>query len=313
MATQIGHRSRHAQALDRYPTRVSGSPYELSFVERTEPTVWGDYASAGMFGARELAAHERDGFVTVPDLLTPTEVAGFHAELDWLATDPVVRADERTVIEKSAEEVRSIFEVHRVSKAIGALAADERVAGRARQILGSDVYIHQARINYKPGFTGGGFYWHSDFETWHAEDGMPAMRAVSVSISLTENTPRNGCLMIMPGSHRTFVPCIGETPDEHYRESLREQEIGIPDPHSLTRLADRHDIASVTGPAGAATFFDSNCMHGSSNNITPYSRSNIFLVFNSVDNSLVEPFAAPARRPSYIAARDFAPLGGLSR
>jgi ectoine hydroxylase len=312
MVTQIGYQHRHASALDRYPTRVSRTPsdptYVPGFIERGEPTVWGSEASAGMFGAQELSAHARDGFVSVPDLLSPTEVAGFHAELDYLATDPVVRADERTVIEKHAEEVRSIFEVHRVSDAIGALAADERVAGRARQILGSEVYVHQARINYKPGFTGGGFYWHSDFETWHAEDGMPAMRAVSVSISLTENRPQNGCLMIMPGSHRTFVPCVGATPEDNYRDSLREQQTGVPDQVSLTALADRHDIASVTGPAGAATFFDSNCMHGSSNNITPYSRSNIFIVFNSVENPLVEPFAAPKRRPGYIASRDFAPL-----
>ncbi len=43
-----------------------------------------------------------------------------------------------------------------------------------------------------PGFTGSGFYWHSDFETWHAEDGMPSMRAVSCSIALTENFAYNG-------------------------------------------------------------------------------------------------------------------------
>jgi ectoine hydroxylase len=300
--------ARIGQALDHYPTRVPGST-QPGLVERIEPTVWGHHASAGMFGAQELGRHERDGFVTVPGLLSPAEIAGFQAELDRLATDPVVRADERTIIEKSSDEVRSIFEVHRISVAIGALAADERVAGRARQVLGSEVYVHQARINYKPGFTGGGFYWHSDFETWHAEDGMPAMRAVSVSISLTENHPYNGCLMIMPGSHQTFVPCVGETPDEHYRSSLREQEIGIPDQDSLTALANRHGIACLTGPAGSAMFFDSNCMHGSANNITPYSRSNIFIVFNSVHNALVEPFAAPAPRPPYIAARDFTPLG----
>jgi ectoine hydroxylase len=306
MTIPTGSRTR---ALDRYPTRVATEP---GFIERTEPTVWGDHAAAGLFGAQELAKHERDGFVTVSDLLSPNEVAGYHAELDRLAADPMVRADERTIVEKSSDEVRSIFEVHKISEAIATLAADERVAGRARQILGSDVYIHQSRINYKPGFSGGGFYWHSDFETWHAEDGMPEMRAVSVSISLTENYPHNGCLMIMPGSHKTFVSCVGETPAEHYRESLREQEIGTPDPDSLTALANRNGIALLTGPAGAATFFDCNCMHGSSNNITPYPRSNIFIVFNSVHNALVEPFAAPAPRPSYIAAREVAPLDGFS-
>jgi len=32
-------------------------------------------------------------------------------------------------------------------------------------------------------------------------------------------------------------------------------------------------------------------------------------VFNSVDNGLVEPFAARSRRPSFLAARDIVPAG----
>jgi ectoine hydroxylase len=296
-----------APSTDRYPTRVADRP---SLIERTDPTVWGGQHSPGLLSPDELAAHDRDGFVTVPELLSPDEVATFSAELSRLASDPQVRADERTIIEKASQEVRSIFEVHRLSEAVAALVADERVVGRARQILGSDVYVHQSRINYKPGFGGGGFYWHSDFETWHAEDGMPLPRAVSISIALTENYPHNGCLMIMPGSHRTFVSCVGETPADHYKESLREQEIGTPDPESLTTLADRHGIAMIVGKAGSATLFDSNCMHGSGSNITPYPRSNIFIVFNSVENALQEPFAAPAPRPSYIAAREITPIPG---
>jgi ectoine hydroxylase len=296
-----------APGTDRYPTRLADRP---AMVERTDPTVWGGHHAPGPMSADALAAHDRDGFVTVPDLLGPDEVARYSAELERLAADPQVLADDRTIVEKTSRQVRSIFEVHRISEAVAALVADERVAGRARQILGSDVYVHQSRINYKPGFGGGGFYWHSDFETWHAEDGMPGPRAVSISIALTDNHPHNGCLMIMPGSHRTFVSCVGETPADHYKESLREQEIGTPDPESLTALADRHGIAMMTGPAGSATVFDSNCMHGSGNNITPYPRSNIFVVFNSVENRLQEPFAAPEPRPSYIAAREVTPIRG---
>src|SRR3546814_8501331 len=83
------------------------------------------------------------------------------------------------------------------------LAADDRLAGVARFLLGDDVYVHQSRLNYKPGFVGKEFYWHSDFETWHVEDGMPQMRALSMSILLAPNTVLNGPLMIIPGSHRT--------------------------------------------------------------------------------------------------------------
>lgn len=55
-------------------------------------------------------------------------------------------------------------------------------------------------------------------------------------------------------------------------------------------------------------WFDSNIMHGSGNNITPFPRSNIFMVFNSVENTLTEPYGAPAPRPEHIANRDFTPL-----
>ncbi len=91
------------------------------------------------------------------------------------------------------------------------------------------MYIHQSRINYKSGFRGREFYWHSDFETWHVEDGLPAMRTLSCSVSLTPNTEHNGPLMVIPGSHRKYVACIGETPENHNLKSLRMQEYGVPD------------------------------------------------------------------------------------
>jgi ectoine hydroxylase len=290
---------------DQYPTRQATEP---ALLPRTDAVVWGQPAD-GPIDEAGLTGFDRDGFLTVESLLTPDEVEHYRAELDRLSSDPVMRADERTIIERGSQEVRSIFEIHRISEVFARLVADPRVVGRARQILGSDVYVHQSRLNVKPAFSGNGFYWHSDFETWHAEDGMPGMRAVSISIALTENHAHNGGLMIMPGSHKTYVSCVGETPADHYRESLREQEIGTPDQDSLTALAEPRGIELFTGAAGSATMFDCNCMHGSANNITPYPRSNVFVVFNSVENVCVEPYAAPGRRPSFIASRDFTPVG----
>ena len=288
-----------AQNNDRYPTRLVTAGEHR---DRTDPTVWGPVDS------EELAPLDANGFGMIEELLTPAEVAEFSAEIDRLAGDPALRGDDRVIVEKASNRVRSVFEVHRLSAAIADLVRESRVAGLARQVLGSEVYIHQSRVNYMPGFRGTGFYWHSDFETWHAEDGMPAPRAVSLSIALTNNYPINGSLMVMPGSHRTFVPCTGSTPAEHYRESLQEQEIGVPTHADIDALANRYGITQFTGRAGSALLFDSNIMHGSANNITPFPRSNIFLVFNSVENTLVEPFAAPAPRPTYIASRDFTPV-----
>lgn len=289
---------------DRYPTRVTT---EAALTERKDPPVWPG-VDTGPASAADLAAQQSKGFHTVAGLFSPAQVRTYRQELRRLSEDPRVRADERTVVEKGSNEVRSIFEAHRMSELIAKLIRDPRVLDRARQILGSEVYVHQSRINYMPGFRGNGFYWHSDFETWHAEDGMPAMRAVSLSVALTDNYPFNGGLMVMPGAHRTFVPCVGQTPDANYKSSLTEQRVGVPSENDIAKLGYEHGIEQFTGSAGSALWFDSNTMHGSGNNITPFPRSNIFVVFNSVHNTLERPYAADEPRPEFIASRDFTPV-----
>jgi ectoine hydroxylase len=193
--------------------------------------------------------------------------------------------------------------VHELGRRLADLPRDPRLLDVARQILGSEVYIHQSRVNMKPALDGKEFYWHSDFETWHVEDGMPAMRALSCSVLLTDNTPFNGPLMLIPGSHRQFVACVGETPEDNYKKSLRRQEVGVPDPVSLRLLAEQGGLRAVTAPAGSVVFFDCNTLHGSGGNLSPWPRSNVFMVYNSVDNRLVAPFHGMDPRPEHIAAR----------
>ncbi|HEU5128927.1 MAG TPA: ectoine hydroxylase [Glycomyces sp.] len=287
---------------DNYPTRVAKEPQLI--YRNEDPAVWGRPGD-GPLTVEQLDAHEANGFTDLAQLLEPDELQAAQDELQGLLHDSSLDGDERVVREKDSKEVRSVFEVHKISDFFAELIRDERIAGTARQILGSDVYVHQSRVNYKPGFGGNPFYWHSDFETWHAEDGMPRMRAVSLSLALTENRHYNGSLMIMPGSHKTFVSCVGETPDDYYKSSLTEQEIGTPDQTSLRLLADKHGIKQFTGEAGSAIWFDCNCMHGSNGNITPLPRSNLFIVFNSVDNALADPFAAKEPRPEFLGSRDW--------
>ncbi|MFB8051536.1 ectoine hydroxylase [Streptomyces rubiginosohelvolus] len=289
---------------DLYPSRGAA---EMT-TPRQDPVIWSAPGAPGPIAAKDLQSYEHDGFLSIEQLITPDEVAAYRAELDRLVSDPLIRADERSIVEKQTQNVRSVFEVHKISEVFAGLVRDERVVGRARQILGSDVYVHQSRINVKPGFGATGFYWHSDFETWHAEDGLPNMRTVSVSIALTENFDTNGGLMIMPGSHKSFLGCAGETPKDNYKKSLQMQDAGTPSDEALTKMADRHGIKLFTGKAGSATWFDCNAMHGSGDNITPYARSNVFIVFNSVENAAQEPFSAPIRRPEFIGARDFTPV-----
>jgi ectoine hydroxylase len=137
---------------------------------------------------------------------------------------------------------------------------------------------------------------------------MPRMRALSMSILLAPNTPNNGPLMLIPGSHRTFLTCVGETPENHYLSSLKKQEYGVPDEDSLTELAHEHGIVAPVGDPGTVIIFDCNVMHGSNGNITPFPRANAFIVYNALSNRLEAPFGAPEPRPTFIADRTFKPL-----
>src|SRR5690606_5167561 len=128
------------------------------------------------------------------------------------------------------------------------------------------------------------FYWHSDFETWHVEDGMPSMRALSMSIALTENYSTNGPLLLIPGSHRKFVACEGETPEQHFKSSLKKQDYGVPDAKNLADLVKANGIVEVRGKPGSVCLFDCNILHGSNSNISPFPRSNVFFVYNAMSN-----------------------------
>jgi len=292
-----------ATAEDLYPSRVSDAP---DVIERQDPVVYGDASErgGGPLTAAQLDEFDRHGFLFLPDFLSEDQVAACNQELRRLCADEAMKRRPEAVLEPEADALRSLFRVHQLSPFYSGVASDERIARMAMQILGSEVCIHQSRVNLKPGFVGKDFYWHSDFETWHIEDGMPRMRAVSCSILLTPNYPFNGPLMLVPGSHRTFIPCPGQTPRAHYEQSLKRQKLGVPTCERLTELVREGGVEQPTGRAGSILLFDCNTMHGSNSNITPFPRSNLFFVYNSVENRLTEPFCGREPRPEFLGARE---------
>jgi ectoine hydroxylase len=279
---------------------------DAAIVARREPIVHqaDDFHTPQPLSPALVHEYQQNGFLLLPGLFSQKEVATLNAEAERLASEPHIRKRQECVIEPESDAVRSIFMVHKLSKLMDRLTRDQRLVQIAQQVLASDVYLHQTRVNLKPGFEGKEFYWHSDFETWHIEDGMQEMRAVSFSILLTENTVFNGPLMVIPGSHQYFISCIGETPEDNYKQSLQRQQYGVPDQDSLKMLCSLGGIRSMTGPPGTVVMFDCNAMHGSYGNISPSPRHNIFFVYNSIHNALLDPRYGLHPRPEHIATRD---------
>ncbi|WP_308634412.1 ectoine hydroxylase [Paenibacillus silvisoli] len=289
-----------ATIMDRYPSRLKNVP---SVADRQEPVVYSQWSANSPLTQEQTNSYEQKGYLFLEQFFTANEIIEWKSELLKLSGMHHESDSEHVIREKGSNEIRSIFSVHAHNPVFSDLASHPKLLAITEYLLGSKTYVHQSRINYKPGFTGKEFYWHSDFETWHVEDGMPAMRALSCSIALEDNYPYNGPLMVIPGSHRKFISCVGRTPDHHYKQSLRKQEYGVPDQGSLTAFAEQEGIEMPVGKAGSVLLFDCNLLHGSSSNISPYPRSNVFIVYNSIENRLIQPFSGQHPRPEYIASR----------
>lgn len=297
--------SLDATETDNYPSRQPGQC--ASAIPRLDPVVYSDTSSQAPMASLLVEQYHRQGFMIFDQLFTADEVATWQEDLERLRHDESIKDRDETITEPDSregnKEVRSIFAVHKLSGLVDKLSRDSRLLSLAEYLLNDQVYLHQSRLNYKTGFRGKEFYWHSDFETWHVEDGMPAMRALSMSITLTDNFSTNGPLLLIPGSHQEYVACEGETPEQHFKSSLKQQRYGVPDDANLQRLVEKNGIVEFTGSPGSVCIFDCNLLHGSNSNISPYPRSNIFLVYNAMSNRVVDPFSGQPPRPEYICTR----------
>lgn len=157
-----------------------------------------------------------------------------------------------------------------------------------REIVTPEGYIHQSRINFKNGKESTGWHWHSDFETWHYQDGMPNPDCFTVMIPLDDNTEENGCLKVIPGSHRWYVS-TRKGSDSGAVDNFRNQVDGVVQPEDISRILGltRTKVENIICNKGDVFLFDSNLLHKSNKNKTDGSRANLYFVINSTENKLV--------------------------
>ena len=290
---------------DLYPSRGN----EEKIIKRVDNSVYskekiGKYS----LDEKDLEAYEKDGFIIIPEVFSQKEIKKFAQELKLIELDEKLWKKEEFISEPNDNKLRTIFNQHLFSKVYKKLSKDPRILNKVMQILGSDVYIHHGRINVKRAYQGKSFPWHSDFETWHSEDGMPNCRCLSAWLMLSDNTEFNGPLYLIKESHKKFVSCQGVTPKDNYKKSLKKQEYGVPSINAIKELSKGDKLVSAIGKAGTLVLHDGNILHGSSDNISPNDRTNIFFVYNSVKNIPVKPFASKKPRAAFLSLKNFKPL-----
>lgn len=225
----------------------------------------------------------------------------------------------RRVVEKDGQAVRSIYGSHMSNEVFRRLSRHPRILRPTHQILDSDTYVHQFKINTKRSFGGDIWEWHQDYIFWRKEDSVPTARLTNVAVFLDEMTEFNGPLFVIPGSHREGVIDVpaqdrifsnGKNGSKVYNSSptwISNLTAAIKyslNEEMVAKLVRQYGLVALKGPVGSVLFFHCNLVHASSNNISPFERVMIIISYNSVENT--PEIESP--RPDFICGRDFQPL-----
>ncbi len=245
---------------------------------------------------QQIADFEERGYLFLPDVFDPTEVAVMRAEV------PGIFAQERDEVwrEKDGKAVRTAFAAHTYNEAFRRLAAHPRMVEPVMSLVDGPVYVHQFKINGKEAFDGDVWQWHQDYGTWARDDLMPEARAMNIAVFLDDVSEFNGPLMFIPGSHK------GGTLEAGHDLATTSYPLWTLDKATITRLAETGGIVAPKGPAGSLLVFHSNLVHASPPNISPWGRTIVYVSLCHVDNHIRQ-----FKRPEWIAHRDFTPIEPL--
>ncbi len=245
--------------------------------------------------------YAEQGFVFRPGLLSPAEVAALNAALGRLLEGEP--APDRIILEKDGRTVRTVINPQLHSAAFATLARHPALLGAAQALLGEGVYVFQMGVNCKAAFSGDVWFWHQDYPAYRKDDHIPAPRMVNTLIFLDEVTSLNSPLMLVPGSHK-LATAAPEDSDKGTSYTFR-----YADRETVEDEVRAAGIVAPMGPAGSVIFMHVNMLHGSTANLSPWSRRMVTLTYNAMSNKATSRSVRP--RHIVLDDRDAAALVAL--
>jgi phytanoyl-CoA hydroxylase len=233
------------------------------------------------FSSAQVERFRADGYLVVPALADPATRSRIlqRAQLDLAAEAAPVEYEAElhypgapaSLEAPGGHTARRLLQAYARDAVFREWATAPGIAARLRQLLGADVRLAQAHHNCvmtkQPRYsslTG----WHQDVRYW----AFARPELVSVWLALGEEVPENGCLWIIPGSHRLEL-----APDQLDASLfLREDH-----PASQALIARREAVALH---AGDVLFFHCRSLHAASANRTGATKFSLVFTYHAADN-----------------------------
>jgi phytanoyl-CoA hydroxylase len=231
----------------------------------------------------QRTAWEQDGFLVIEDLFPRDEIPRMIAEVEGVLAEvrEEARGAGRTPEQILASGVYVGLSVKRAF--FREVARDPRLLDVLEGLIGPQIGFLSDKVVFKDRAVDYESPWHQDWAYWGGS------HKISVWIALDEATPENGCLQILPGSHRAAV--------EH------DQALGVPgfgnrlDP--TERGLDMSCAATIPARPGTAIFFHDLTLHASLPNRSGKDRRALIITYRDLSQPDKEyadlPAAAPVR------------------
>ncbi|MEE2717551.1 MAG: phytanoyl-CoA dioxygenase family protein [SAR324 cluster bacterium] len=206
----------------------------------------------------EVAAYQHDGQVTPEHYRMPDELLS------------AMRHSVKTVLERNPEHrPENLMNVHLESgpegvkgaPAILEYAKHPPFLDMVEQVLGPDLILWGVALFSKPAATGLEVPWHQDAHYWP----MRPRATCTLWIALDDATPENGCMRVIPGSHKNGL--LGHRTRDDEGAALN-QELS-PDEYDVSLARD------VVLRAGQVSLHDVFLVHGSCANTSGQPRTGL--------------------------------------
>ncbi|AOK62320.1 phytanoyl-CoA dioxygenase family protein [Burkholderia ubonensis] len=204
--------------------------------------------------SRNLEEYNKDGFTVFRNVIDPELIAEARDHLLWLREKfPEFRPEHlhHPLMRDDAFWVR--------------LVTDSRLLDIAELFLGPDLACFTAHYICKPPRDGQAVLWHQDGAYWK----LSPMEATSLWLAVDESTAENGCLRVVPGTHKLPLQKL----------VLRDDTPNL----LMSSMEDRHvdinNAVNIELQPGDVSVHHPNVIHGSDPNRSSKRRCGLDIAF----------------------------------
>ncbi len=237
-------------------------------VKNSLPTVGVD-GDEYYLSPEQIEAFHRDGYIVVENVVSEAELAPIEAIYQQFMQGDVAGMG-RDFCDMSGPYTRAFEDFQIVNAVLPRVYLPElqdniyerRAASIARQLLGDTAALdYDQFLAKRPKKGGAQFAWHQDLGYWPSTPQFDTLTA-TVSLALDDADSENGCLQVVPGSHRE--PRLRpHRPMLRASAGLNERE----ESHTLAaELGENDRVVELPVKRGSVSVHNERVLHGSPGN-----------------------------------------------